>query len=1207
MILTFLAALLSRADLAAPLLVTLAVAATVLWSLAAIAARLLRRSSAAIRHQVWMTATLSVLLAPLLLPSIQQQLPLRMSRPRVAPVTIVAPPTAELASNPDQPLVGDTVPSDTFPAATAVRPRPNLVSGTSQAVLTPPATSISWWGLLVGLWGCGVVLQLVFLLRARLQVRALLRRARDLGQDWIGSVASRRAEPLRLANRVRFCESTETAVPFVTGLFRPTVVLPFGSTDWSPARLEAVVLHELLHVRRRDLWMQSLTRLAVALTWFHPLAWLALQRTRTEAEHATDDAVLTTGACSSVDYAEHFLAIARQVARATPPLQSATSMAGRSSVEARLRSILDRSVDRRPVRAVQFCLLLPGTLVAIVATAWVTPGRAELPAASKPGSAIAEVPAHPDEAKPAALSIRDSAAPATTANEPSNSADAAIHSALEKLDRLDLKEPRTLREVIAQLAWKHRIPVRLEEIGFNQSDCGSQILVSPVSLEEASVRSILMQLLEQHLTRGGEAYSPRLIVRDGMLGISAGENLYAIHDRGDHPDMSRVMSIRGTVHRVDGTPAAAARLEAWTLGASTFVVADEKGEFAIPLFEGSRHRLLVFAQGELGTVAMAALPDPWEAVPNANGLNGNTPIRLVLEPSSGKEAKVVDVRGEPVEGARVELIVSGRPISGLTTNGAGRLRMRFPAALPVEAILFWKRGAGFDYRRFDAEPFNARPAVRTFGQLSAELESTLVGAERTTFVLTDRKGQPLPGIRVRPSSVQFVKEAGGLRLPELGELGDVTNAAGEVTFDWLPRVPSSMTRFYHTSNQYTRHIMQELGGDEPERRETIPLVRKTRVAGHVRTVDGRPVPGARVSGMASVRKSFLGFRAAVADQQGAYELDLDPGCHAMLLAHSPDRRFISPARDDLLIAEEGDLEDVDFVLQRGTRLFGSLLDAPVGTAPSQVGFISLILTGRGLKELPDVDLESIPGAGEFLRSQVNINQNVSEDLKYEFYVGPGVYSVSSPRNFRSVQGIGRITVTDQEEIQNDYRYEKRTPVPPLRGRIVVGESSTPVPEARLRVLRENSSISTSSAVADKAGDFEITLRGDPTLIAVFSPDRKLGAIHTFAGHPAMATVPVYPTATVRLRVLNDQQKRLTGKVVVRSDFEVRDKVLWNSDPPVSVPKDGILELPGMIVGTSNKIQISLDGGTSFQPLISVTPDSVGPIDLGDVQVERIGR
>jgi beta-lactamase regulating signal transducer with metallopeptidase domain len=58
---------------------------------------------------------------------------------------------------------------------------------------------------------------------------------------------------------------------------------------WTLDRRRAVLLHELAHVRRRDLVGHTIGRFACALYWFHPLVWTAAKRLRSESERACDD------------------------------------------------------------------------------------------------------------------------------------------------------------------------------------------------------------------------------------------------------------------------------------------------------------------------------------------------------------------------------------------------------------------------------------------------------------------------------------------------------------------------------------------------------------------------------------------------------------------------------------------------------------------------------------------------------------------------------------------------------------------------------------------------------------------------------------------------------------------------------------------------------------------------------------------------------
>jgi hypothetical protein len=134
-------------------------------------------------------------------------------------------------------------------------------------------------------------------------------------------------------------------MPFAAGLLSSTIVLPAESDGWSAERRTAVLVHELGHVRRRDLIGHTLGRVACALWWFHPLAWTAARRLRAESERACDDLALVFGARPS-DYAEHLLDIVSCVRDHNTP-SVALAMAHRKEFEGRMLAILDPELRRR--------------------------------------------------------------------------------------------------------------------------------------------------------------------------------------------------------------------------------------------------------------------------------------------------------------------------------------------------------------------------------------------------------------------------------------------------------------------------------------------------------------------------------------------------------------------------------------------------------------------------------------------------------------------------------------------------------------------------------------------------------------------------------------------------------------------------------------------------------------------------------------------
>jgi uncharacterized protein (TIGR03435 family) len=92
---------------------------------------------------------------------------------------------------------------------------------------------------------------------------------------------------------VRIMSSAMRLEPGVFGIHRPVLLLPEGITNrLIPAQLEAIVAHELWHVRRRDNLAAAMHMLVEAVFWFHPLVWWIETRLLEERERACDEQVL---------------------------------------------------------------------------------------------------------------------------------------------------------------------------------------------------------------------------------------------------------------------------------------------------------------------------------------------------------------------------------------------------------------------------------------------------------------------------------------------------------------------------------------------------------------------------------------------------------------------------------------------------------------------------------------------------------------------------------------------------------------------------------------------------------------------------------------------------------------------------------------------------------------------------------------------------
>jgi Antirepressor regulating drug resistance, predicted signal transduction N-terminal membrane component len=110
--------------------------------------------------------------------------------------------------------------------------------------------------------------------------------------------------PGRAAPRLRLGARVGTPVTAAR-----TVLLPPGAEAWEDARLDAVLRHELAHVRRGDWWHLVAAEAACALFFPNPLVWRLAREMRADAEKAADEMVLASGIPAS-DYAHHLLALA---------------------------------------------------------------------------------------------------------------------------------------------------------------------------------------------------------------------------------------------------------------------------------------------------------------------------------------------------------------------------------------------------------------------------------------------------------------------------------------------------------------------------------------------------------------------------------------------------------------------------------------------------------------------------------------------------------------------------------------------------------------------------------------------------------------------------------------------------------------------------------------------------------------------------------
>jgi len=241
---------------------------TVFAGVAALLTLALRKNQARVRHGVWVAASCKFLVPLSILIALGGHIQWRTA-PEITPTNL-----SVVMDEVSQPFT-DPVVSSSSPAAPA-----------SASLL-----SAALWGI----WACGFLgIACSWWVRWR-RIRA----------------AVRAGSPVHLKLPIRAMSSPTLLEPGVFGVFQPVLMLPEGIFErLAVAQVEAVIAHELCHVRHRDNLIAAIHMFVETVFWFHPLVWWIGKRMVEDRERACDEEVLRLGSEPRV-YAEGILSICK--------------------------------------------------------------------------------------------------------------------------------------------------------------------------------------------------------------------------------------------------------------------------------------------------------------------------------------------------------------------------------------------------------------------------------------------------------------------------------------------------------------------------------------------------------------------------------------------------------------------------------------------------------------------------------------------------------------------------------------------------------------------------------------------------------------------------------------------------------------------------------------------------------------------------------
>ncbi|RZL48607.1 MAG: peptidase M56, partial [Pedobacter sp.] len=218
----------------------------------------------------------------------------------------------------------------------------------------------------------GIVFQLIVLLSGYIKLKKLKKaNTIQIPAEW-GVIFEMTLFQLKIKKKVKFYLSEKVNVPLVIGFLKPVVLFPFTlATQLDAKQVEAILIHELSHIRRNDYLINLIKTFIETLLFFNPFVWLTTKFIHIEREHACDDLVVkATG--TPLTYAHALLKLELLKDKQSPALSLAATGKNQHLYQ-RIKRITDMKTNYMNAKQQFFILTL--AIATVASLAWINPTK----------------------------------------------------------------------------------------------------------------------------------------------------------------------------------------------------------------------------------------------------------------------------------------------------------------------------------------------------------------------------------------------------------------------------------------------------------------------------------------------------------------------------------------------------------------------------------------------------------------------------------------------------------------------------------------------------------------------------------------------------------------------------------------------------------------------------------------------------------------
>lgn len=830
--------------------------------------------------------------------------PIVAEAPTIAPPPLAEPSTiapAIIAESPASPptvgpLIHELAPIESFPATE----QPTMPPPDEPERATDLATTIGGW--LLGIWALGTIALSLRLALGMAQLAGIARRATPAPEE-IARATRRIAGSLGIKGVVAVRCTSEIASPCLAGAWRPVLLLPLrpGMSD-APDELEAILAHELCHVRGRDLLWNNILHLTSIPLWFHPLAW-RIRSAHAAACEGISDAVAAAHLGDPAGYGRALARLALRVADAPPPAQG-MAMARTSDVRRRIQA-LNRRVFSHPLPR---RLAMPATFAALLLASLLGGLGAAAPAEPPPDEPVAAEAETPKaEGRIALRVVADETGGPIEGVEVSyffrkqgNPEPIQGKVVTDKDGRATIERPeqdgltafnltaRKPKHAPFYLYWdgtSHPIEIPAEKElrlargttigGIVRDEDGKPIAGASIEVSMPAIETNVPALsfgLDRLKTGADGRWQVDIAPPDlSNVSVTVRRDGYmqggsmASRDLDSEIALKKGFGLAGRVLDEEGRPIAGAVVIA---GLSLYEVktqrgsTNERGEFSLENCAAGKIPVIAQAQGRAPELKVVAIEEKAE------------PLEFRLAPAAVLKGKVVDRQGAPIAGAGI-----------YADSWRGQQLLRYQGRTDDEGRFLWE-SAPRDAVTYSAakDGYMRREVILAADgeEHAITLDPVLTLSGKVTDAAT---GKPIPRFRLIPG-FQFPQHGVDWSYAEAAEF-----AGGEFT---IRRDDARMTHFLKIEAAgYAPYTSREFKADEGTvALGEIALRPSAGLSGSVVLPDGKPASGVEV--VLATREGPISLR------QGRFE----QASGAPKVTTSPDGSFTFPEPDGpfLLIA-----------------------------------------------------------------------------------------------------------------------------------------------------------------------------------------------------------------------------------------------------------------------------------------------------------------